>query len=69
MMLAIATVWSGMALLLQAPATTPARNLNFLFAGFVVVWLLILGYLFSISRRQKRLDQEIATLRQMRDEK
>ncbi|MCG3156085.1 MAG: hypothetical protein DKINENOH_02697 [bacterium] len=69
MALAMAIVWSGMALLLQAPASTPARNLNFLFAGFVVVWVLILGYLFSISRRQKRLDQEIATLRQMREEK
>ncbi len=69
MALALTIVWSGMALLLQTPAPTPARNLNFLFAGFVVVWVLILGYLFSISRRQKRLDQEIATLRQMREEK
>lgn len=68
MALAMTIVGSGMALL-QASTTTPARNLNFLFAGFVVVWVLILGYLFSISRRQKRLDQEIATLRQMREEK
>ncbi|MDZ7273150.1 MAG: CcmD family protein [candidate division KSB1 bacterium] len=62
-------VWGATTLLLQTPASNPARNLNFLFAGFVVVWLLILGYLFSISRRQKRLEQEIATLRQMHEEK
>jgi CcmD family protein len=43
--------------------------LNYLFAGFVVVWLLLLGYLYSISRRQKRLDQEIAALKQRYEEK
>jgi CcmD family protein len=32
----------------------------------LVVWLLIVGYLFSLSRRQKRLAQEIETLKQMR---
>lgn len=62
-----AGLWQGMLLLLQSP--NPNRNMNFLFAGFVVVWLLILGYLYSINRRQKRLDQEIALLKQMRDEK
>lgn len=42
---------------------------EFLFAGYVVVWLLIVGYLYSINRRQKRLDREIALLKQMHEEK
>jgi CcmD family protein len=43
--------------------------LNFLFAAYAVVWLLIVGYLFSLSRRQKKLAQEIETLKQMQQGK
>jgi len=46
-----------------APASN--KNLAFLFAGYAVVWLLIVGYLFSLSRRQKKLAQEMEMLKQM----
>jgi CcmD family protein len=54
--------------LLQAPASSANKNLDFLFAGYAVVWLLLLGYLFSLGRRQKRLESEIEMLKQMKQE-
>jgi len=54
---------------LQTAGESSNKNLNFLFAAYVVVWLLIVAYLFSIGRRQKRLDQEIEVLKQMKAEK
>lgn len=67
MMMSLVSLWHGMAMLLQTP--NPNKNMDFLFAGYAVVWLLIVGYLYSINRRQKRLDREIALLQQMREEK
>ena len=55
--------------MLQTSGGDPNKNLNFLFAGFVVVWVLLLSYIFSLARRQKRLEAEIETLKQMRLEK
>lgn len=55
--------------MLQATSGNPNQNLNFLFAGFVVVWVLLLSYVFSLVRRQKRLEAEIEMLRQMKQEK
>jgi CcmD family protein len=57
-------VWLSLSLLQTPPAASPTKNLNFLFAAYAVVWLLIVGYLFSLSRRQKKLAQEIESLRQ-----
>lgn len=45
------------------PVTSFTKNLNFLFAAYAVVWALIVGYLFSLSRRQKKLAQEIEMLK------
>ena len=55
--------------MLQNPAAGSSKNLNYLLAGFMVVWLLLLGYIVSLARRQKRLDAEIEMLKQMRQEK
>jgi len=41
-------------------------NLEFLFAAYTVVWVLLFAYMFSISRRQKSLENEI---RQLSDER
>ncbi len=59
---------SGWHWLLQAAEPSSNKNLNFLFAGYAVVWLLLLGYLFSLARRQKRLEAEIEMLKQMKQE-
>lgn len=52
-----------------APASSSNKNLGFLFAAYFIVWLLIVGYLFSLSRRQKKLVQELETLKQMQQKK
>lgn len=44
-------------------------NLGFLFAGFVVVWVLLAGYMFSLSVRQKKLSQEIEMLKKLHENK
>ena len=37
--------------------------MQYLFAAFCVTWLVFFLYLFSISRRQRALSQEIESLR------
>lgn len=44
------------------------QNLEFLFAAFMVIWLLIFGYMYSIGRRQKALEREMQQLRQLHEE-
>ncbi len=60
---------SWLSLALQAAEPASNKNLDFLFAGFTVVWLLLLGYILSLSRRQKRLETEIEMLKQMKQER
>ena len=46
--------WFAPLLLQTEPASMSMKNLNFLFAAYTIVWLLIIGYLFSLARRQKK---------------
>ena len=39
------------------------KNLEFLFAAYTIVWVLLFVYMFTISRRQKNLEKEIDRLR------
>jgi len=41
------------------------KRLGYLFAGYLVIWIALFGYMFNIARRQKRLFQELQTLRQI----
>ncbi len=43
------------------------ENLSYLFAGYAVVWLLLFGYLFSITRRQKQIEKEIQMLKDLKE--
>lgn len=46
------------------------RNLSFLFYGYTVIWVIILLYVFTLSRRERNLRDEIDDLkRSVRDEK
>ncbi len=46
------------------------RNLSFLFYGYTVIWVIILLYIFTLSRREKNLRDDIDELkRSLRDEK
>jgi len=44
-------------------------NLGFLFAGFVVVWVLLAGYMLSLSVRQNKLSREVEMLKEMQTRK
>jgi len=39
------------------------RNLSFLFYGYTVIWVIILGYVFWLSRRAQNLRAEIEELK------
>lgn len=40
------------------------ENMGYLLAAFAIVWMVIIGYLFVIFNRQKRLLREIERLSQ-----
>jgi CcmD family protein len=42
-----------------------ARNFQFLVFGLLAAWLIVIGYLFYLVRRDKRLQQELSRLRDM----
>ncbi len=68
-LLVFVSIWLNWGMLQTAPTSSPDKNLGFLFAAYVIVWLFIVGYLFSLSRRQKKLAQEVETLKQIRQSK
>jgi CcmD family protein len=39
--------------------------MSYLFAAYTLVWVVLFLYLISLSRRQRKLDQEIDNLRKM----
>ncbi len=44
------------------------RNLSYLFFGFGVIWVVLFGYLYSLSRRENDLQNEIDRLKADRSE-
>ena len=44
------------------------RNLSFLFYGYSVIWVIIVGYVFWLTRREKTLRDEIEELRKQVEE-
>ncbi len=41
------------------------ENLNFLFAAYAAVWVLLFVYVVVLSRRNRALEREIEELRQL----
>ncbi len=44
------------------------RNLSYLFFGFGVIWIFLFAYIYSLSRREHDLENEIERLRIERQE-
>ena len=40
------------------------KNLNFLTAAYIAIWLIFCGYLFSVGRRMASLQDDIRRLKQ-----
>jgi len=43
--------------------------MSYLFASYTVIWLAIFAYVVSLSRKQKRLNQEIETIKKLLEER
>ncbi len=43
------------------------RNLSYLFFGYAIIWIFLFGYVYSLSRRERELRNEIERLRQRED--
>ena len=41
------------------------RNLSFLFYGYTVIWVILVGYLAFLTRREQKLRDEIEELKKM----
>jgi CcmD family protein len=39
------------------------RNLSYLFFGYAVIWLFLFGYIYSLSRRERDLRNEVERLK------
>jgi CcmD family protein len=46
-----------------------ARNFQFLVMGLIAAWLIVIGYLFYLVRRDKKLQAELSRLRDMLSER
>jgi CcmD family protein len=44
------------------------QNSTFLFLGFSVAWLIVIGYVISIARREQKLRQELDRVKRMIEE-
>jgi CcmD family protein len=44
---------------------TTVNTLNYLFAAYTAIWIILAIYLFSIHSREKKLRQELENLRQL----
>lgn len=43
------------------------RNLSYMFYGFALIWIVVLGYLWSVSRQERDLTAEIEELKKSID--
>ncbi len=39
------------------------RNLSYLFYGYTAIWVIILGYVFTLARREQSLRNEVQELK------
>jgi CcmD family protein len=44
------------------------QNSTFLFLGFTVAWLIVIGYVISIAVREKKLRQELDRVKRIVEE-
>lgn len=43
--------------------------MNYLFAAYTLIWIVLFGYVFHLSRRQQALKGEIERMRQLASQK
>jgi len=45
------------------------NTMNYLFAAYTAIWIILAVYLFSIQAREKKLREELRSLRQLVEQK
>lgn len=40
------------------------KNLSYLFAAYTIIWVVIFGYILSLSRKNQELGREIVVLKE-----
>ena len=48
-------------------AAAPAAVMNYLFASYTVIWLLLFAYVISIARRQKKVQDDLSQIQEWMD--
>jgi CcmD family protein len=48
-----------------APGNTEMDNMQYLFAAYMAIWIILSVYLFSLHSREKKLRKEIQRLKSM----
>ena len=43
------------------------RNLSYMFYGFALIWVVVLGYLWAVSRQERDLNAELEELKKSID--
>jgi CcmD family protein len=43
--------------------------MNYLFAAYTVTWVLLFAYIYALGGKQKKLDEELMTLRKLIEHK
>ena len=42
--------------------------MSYLFSAYMIIWLVLFAYMVHLSKKQKKLDREIETLKKLVDE-
>lgn len=45
------------------------KNLSYLFAAYTIIWVVLFGYILSLSRKNRELGREIVALKERLPEK
>ncbi len=43
--------------------------MSYLFAAYTVTWILLFAYIYSLGSKQKRIDEELTTLKKLIEQK
>ena len=46
-----------------------ARNFQFLFFGLAAAWLIVIGYIFYLVQRDRKLTKELGRLKSLMDDR
>ena len=46
-----------------------ARNFQFLFFGLAAAWLIVIGYIFYLVQRDRKLTKELGRLKNLMDDR